>query len=1021
MNFYVDSGGAILGVDPEKIYQGSANANTIRFVGAFASNVKVTVAFKLPTGVWTTPQLMTASTQLAGVVTSNGVQFNVWEYSIPALVTETFGTVNMQFYVYGDAGNGNGGLIATASSSFQVERGVPITLPDPTDDYETLLTQILSALSLIEGKLNFDDTPTIGSDNPVTSDGIAKALNTKASLQEDNTFEGYNTFRNEAYFDNAAYFDAGTFMYGMNYYLTDGPNRDDYYCYLTYSVSKILMRFWMSSNQFDIEIPQKAGTIALLSDLTPIEEEVAKKYDKTGGTIDGNVTVTGDLTVQGTTITENAETLDVKANVITTNSEGVPLINLSGLGIRTDATNVYGIMYDPQSDSVKLGLGSLDEDNNFTFNQGEGLPIAVRDDSAAFTDKHVIIWDAAGDKFVDGGGTLDEKLDKTTGTGAVPRAYTVSETGEQSMTDLNNGIVPRTIVYRNATGYFDVLDPAQYTNPVSLRYYNQNVPTAVQEGFATQTALANTQRQVDGLYTLLEQKNEIYVQTATDTYTTRETAGGENIADGVQTPVKKITGKTVKTTNLFNLNATPIRKINATLSTTGDTFIATATSANANVCFEIAVSIGQTYTVSLQSLVRENPGGMGSAEYLKNIFISSTNFSDSADYGYLGEGNDVTFTAKTGFVYIQFYVTYSFDAEKPATISVTGLQLNEGSTALPYMPYFSGLKNAFFKEIVSTGKNLIPYPYSEPTVTKNGITFTVNTDGTITVNGTATDRAIYYIAGLYSVSPPKDCIMTGCPSGGGSNTYSLEAYNEDQYYHSDVGSGTLIPANFACRVIIVIRQGTTVNNLVFKPMLNYGSSALPYEPYTQSVLSLPEAVELTEYDTAYPETGEIQRQSNTLTFNGTETWYTSIINDCYAYYVITKPVGFSRNGLISNKITTRVYNTIPGQNEGCYMSNADFDAIVFWFLQTAYPNLSTSTAWKSQLAAWNEAGNPLTVTYKTAETTTEQADFSADSYIAWKNGSETIEQGDTDNSKYGAENTVEQDYYLLTAPEEVTK
>ena len=33
----------------------------------------------------------------------------------------------------------------------------------------------------------------------------------------------------------------------------------------------------------------------------------------------------------------------------------------------------------------------------------------------------------------------------------------------------------------------------------------------------------------------------------------------------------------------------------------------------------------------------------------------------------------------------------------------------------------------------------------------------------------------------------------------------------------------------------------------------------------------------------------------------------------------------------------------------------------------------------------------------------------------------SIEQGDTDNSEYGAENTVEQDYYLLTAPEEVTK
>ena len=187
MNFYVDSGGAILGVDPEKIYQGSANANTIRFVGAFASNVKVTVAFKLPTGVWTTPQLMTASTQLAGVVTSNGVQFNVWEYSIPAVVTETFGTVNMQFYVYGDAGGGNGGLIATASSSFQVERGVPITLPDPTDDYETLLTQILSALSQIEGQIPGMEEDITGLQSKVSdiSDKVSTLSDVTTELMSD--------------------------------------------------------------------------------------------------------------------------------------------------------------------------------------------------------------------------------------------------------------------------------------------------------------------------------------------------------------------------------------------------------------------------------------------------------------------------------------------------------------------------------------------------------------------------------------------------------------------------------------------------------------------------------------------------------------------------------------------------------------------------------------------------------------------------------------------------------------------
>ena len=822
MNFYVDSGGAILGVDPEKIYQGSANANTIRFVGAFASNVKVTVAFKLPTGVWTTPQLMTASTQLAGVVTSNGVQFNVWEYSIPAVVTETFGTVNMQFYVYGDAGSGNGGLIATASSSFQVERGVPITLPDPTDDYETLLRQILSALSQIEGKLNFDDTPTIGSQNPVTSDGIAKALNTKASLQEDNTFEGYNTFQNEAYFDNAAYFDAGAFMYGMTYYLTDGPNRNDYYCYLTYNISKILIRFFMSDDQFDIEIPQKGGTIALLSDLTPIEEEVSKKYDKTGGTIDGNVTVTGDLTVQGTTITENAETLDVKANVITTNSEGVPLINLSGLGIRTDATNVYGIMYDPQSDSVKLGLGSLDEDNNFTFNQGEGLPIAVRDDSTAFTDKHVIVWDAAGDKFVDGGKAVSDLP-----TLAGNNDFTGENTFEEAIQAKKGTVVKNSLDETNYNAGYISRNDWTYLFPSDSGTFalTKNIPT----DYATQTALANTQRQVDGLYTLLEQKNEIYVQTATDTYTTRETAGGENIADGVQTPVKKITGKTVKCTNLLNASALEgdygsDRTLTVTFDSSGNSHIeVTGGLAYANttklrdVCPGITPG---TYTFSATfeaSSPYENSSG--------NIFLIETNKFILRGSGSASGEHALSTTVEIteSDLEARFELFGSGPPNGPAWWD--NLTCSAGSSALPYMPYFSGLKNAFFKEIVSTGRNLIPYPYNETTVTKNGITFTVNNDGTVTVNGTATARSDFILANYISVTVGASYFLSGCPSGGATDKFILFLYDGSKGY-ADISAGWHVVAeknNFSIRIIIY--EGTTVNNLVFKPMLNYGSSA----------------------------------------------------------------------------------------------------------------------------------------------------------------------------------------------------
>lgn len=870
MNFYVDSGGAILGVEPEKIYQGSANANTIRFVGAFASNVKVTVAFKLPTGVWTTPQLMTASTQLAGVVTSNGVQFNVWEYSIPALVTETFGTVNMQFYVYGDAGNGNGGLIATASSSFQVERGVPITLPDPTDDYETLLTQILSALSQIEGQIPGMEEDITGLQSKVSD------ISDKVSTLSDVTTE----------------------------LMSDVDN-------LSIQVSDL------SEDKLDKQ-----------SGATAYEEAYVKDTD-------------GSQKMERVTITS------IASAIVKRDANGNINIAKGLSGNPKNGANMENIA-DVEEKISKCP--TLDGNNDFT-----------------------------------GENTFEEAIQAKKGT-------VVKNSLDE--TNYNAGYISR-----NDWTYLFPADSGTFA-------LTKNIPT----DYATQTALANTQRQVDGLYTLLEQKNEIYVQTATDTYTTRETAGGENIADGVQTPVKKITGKTVKTTNLMPYPYTDgmsktVNGVTFTVNTDGAiTINGTATG--------FALFIFSTGADKINFI-----GGMTYYFSCRHGIISYLT-EEGGEINYIFSDSSPSFTWGEGWIFQSIYIQLN-EGQTENNLTVYPM-LNEGSTALPYMPYFPGLKNAFFKEIVSTGRNLIPFPYATKTSTIKGVTFTINNDGTVNVNGTATDGdALFYLVSAYNLSLSEECYFSGCPAGGSSSSYLLQAYTSAPKYYSDTGSGFLAPANIDVAVVLVVRNGFTANNLVFKPMLNYGSSALPYEPYTQSVLSLPEAVELTEYDTAYPETGEIQRQSETDVFNGTETWYTSIINDCYAYYVITKPVGFSRNGLISNKITTRAHN-VSG-HEGCYMSNANFNAIVFWFLQTAYPNLSTSTAWKSQLAAWNEAGNPLTVTYKTAEITTEQADFSADSYIAWKNGSETIEQGNTDNSIYGAENTVEQDYYLLTAPEEVTK
>lgn len=969
MNFYVDSGGAILGVDPEKIYQGSANANTIRFVGAFASNVKVTVAFKLPTGVWTTPQLMTASTQLAGVVTSNGAQFNVWEYSVPALVTETFGTVNMQFFVYGDAGNGNGGLIATASSSFQVERGVPITLPDPTDDYETLLTQILSALSQIEGQIP-------GMEEDITG------LQSKVSDLSENKLDKVsgNTTYKQAYAKD-----------------TNGDQ-----IMQNYSTENVTNAIVQRDETGNIKItPGRKGYMndgATMRNIADVESEVAKKYDKTGGTIDGNVQITGDLNVDGTTTTNDTETLQVKDNFIVTNADGTPLNSLSGIVIRTNANTTYAIVYDPISDSVKLGEGTY-TDGKFTFLEGEGEAVAVRDDSTAFTDKHVIVWDAAGDKFVDGGKAVSDLP-----TLAGNNDFTGENTFEEAIQAKKGTVVKNSLDETNYNAGYISRNDWTYLFPSDSGTFalTKNIPT----DYATQTALANTQRQVDGLYTLLEQKNEIYVQTATDTYTTRETAGGENIADGVQTPVKKITGKTVKTTNLIPYpyadKTKTINGITFTVNTDGTITV------NGTATKETYFVIGKT------TLEGDSINAIG--------VLSATNGKYT-----LSNGNNIS---GVGLFYNSNNKTLALTVVQGATVNnlVFKPMLNYGSSALPYMPYFSGLKNAFFKKIVSTGRNLLSFPYLDGTsLTNNGVTFTTNNDGSITVNGTPTDYVAYRL--ISDFRGIGEFILSGIPSSA-NLTFTFTAYNSagDSIGTVNGLAGQSIQFNTANYIgydhaLLQIRRSQNnelINNVTVYPMLNYGSFALPYEPYTQSVLSLPEAVELTEYDTAYPETGEIQRQSNTITFNGTKYLGDYSTSDYFIYTASLQVYGTdSYSGIANNGFVFQ--HTPSGNDMGVYIAGEEFSTINFWFRKTIFPELNTVDKFKAQLAEWNEAGNPLTVTYKTAEVTTEQADFSADSYIAWKNGSETIEQGDTDNSEYGAENTVEQDYYLLTAPQEVTK
>ena len=154
MIFFVGNDGSVINTLPSPVYQGSANANNIYLVAPFASNLSVTVAFRLANGVWTTPYLMTAQGAIAApngeiINEKTGKNYAVWTFSMPNEITRYYGTVTAQFFFYSVDGKT---VTATSAANFTVGRGVPAILPDtPSED---IYEQILSALSGLQSDLD---------------------------------------------------------------------------------------------------------------------------------------------------------------------------------------------------------------------------------------------------------------------------------------------------------------------------------------------------------------------------------------------------------------------------------------------------------------------------------------------------------------------------------------------------------------------------------------------------------------------------------------------------------------------------------------------------------------------------------------------------------------------------------------------------------------------------------------------------------------------------------------------------
>lgn len=123
----------------------------------------------------------------------------------------------------------------------------------------------------------------------------------------------------------------------------------------------------------------------------------------------------------------------------------------------------------------------------------------------------------------------------------------------------------------------------------------------------------------------------------------------------------------------------------------------------------------------------------------------------------------------------------------------------------------------------------------------NGITFTVNSDGTVLADGTNDTTAnSSLIINRYDLSPGT-YVLNGCPSGGAINTYRLAIQEIGSYSvlgSIDIGNGSgefTIDTTTTVQIAIFIQKGLTINKLLFKPMLRKATIADDtYEQYGAS-------------------------------------------------------------------------------------------------------------------------------------------------------------------------------------------
>ena len=155
-------------------------------------------------------------------------------------------------------------------------------------------------------------------------------------------------------------------------------------------------------------------------------------------------------------------------------------------------------------------------------------------------------------------------------------------------------------------------------------------------------------------------------------------------------------------------------------------------------------------------------------------------------------------------------------------------------------------------DTVVSSKNIIPFPYANGTITKNGVIFTVSDDGSITMNGTATSSQGSWFWVGFNIPVKPGCTYT-IKNLGENAKYDGTYWNNSTYWLGlnvrDVNSTIITSCTCAnsdvsftvgkewktIDISVVLKEGYTADNIVIKPQIEEGTVSTAYAKHVSDL------------------------------------------------------------------------------------------------------------------------------------------------------------------------------------------